>query len=63
MRKNEKSLKPFGIEHLVEVPVDEAKKVNGGMRTRHYGPQPKPPIFHTNYISLPSGAFPSGDHG
>jgi hypothetical protein len=70
MKKNEKkSLKPFGIEHLVEVPDAEAQRVNGGRRGRNPAPTPPPvvnpggPIFHTNYISLPSGAHPTGDHG
>jgi hypothetical protein len=67
MRKNEmKSLKPFGIEHLVEVPDAEAQRVNGGRRGRHHHPpvvNPGGPILHTNYISLPSAAHPTGDHG
>ncbi|HZU98914.1 MAG TPA: hypothetical protein VFF73_19560 [Planctomycetota bacterium] len=68
--KNKKAPKPFGLEHLVDVPDAEAERVNGGFFVR--GPigrpplpirHPRGPILHTNYISVPSTAFPTGDHG
>jgi hypothetical protein len=61
---------PFGLQFLAEIPAEETRKINGGMRTRHYGHKPPGggvnpggPIFTTQFVSMPSTAFPQGDHG
>jgi len=70
----QKQLRPFGIEHLTEVSDKSAREVNGGavaIGVPPMIPAPLPhhplhhrgPVFHTNYISIPSHAFPRGDHG
>ncbi len=69
MKHDKKAPVPFGIEHLVDVPDAEAERVNGGFFARGPGwriPIRFPgggPVLHTNYISVPSKAFPTGDHG
>lgn len=54
---SKKTVKPFGLSFLTEVPAHELAKINGGRR-HHKGP-----ILTTMHVSMPQPAFPNGDNG